>query len=98
MASIIMLSDMTLRQAENGYRTISLHGPDKPVKDNSSMTHFSPGMSNKLVTPVQLMSSFWEERCKMIRMSEESIATEGKDNYIGMCGIDGNVRTGRGEN
>lgn len=27
----------------------------------SSMTHFSPGMSSKLVRPVQLISSFWEE-------------------------------------
>lgn len=24
------------------------------------LTHFSPGISNKLVSPVQLMSSFWE--------------------------------------
>lgn len=83
MASIIMLSDMTLRQAENGYRTISSHGPDKPIKDNSSMTHFSPGMSNKLVTPVQLMSSFWEERCKMTRMSERSIARKAKTTILG---------------
>lgn len=40
------------------------------------MTHFSPGMSNKLVSPVQLMSSFWEE----IRRNrvEQSLRTDSK--------------------
>lgn len=33
----------------------------EPMKDYFSITDFSPGISNRLVSPVQLMSSFWEE-------------------------------------
>lgn len=77
MASMIMLSDMTLRRkAEERNKNIHHvleHSPTGcAVKHNQHnhqilqlytsivLTHFSPGISNKLVSPVQLMSSFWE--------------------------------------
>lgn len=56
----------------------------KPVEDYFSVTHFSPGISNKLVSPVQLISSFWKEISKeypycskLFRIYEKSITWLG---------------------
>lgn len=61
------------------------------------MTHLSPGISNKLVNPVQLMSSRWERETQNVQDVREINSMKGKAAYIGMWDIDGNVRTSRGE-
>lgn len=80
-----------------GSQAISIHRLENPIKDVSSMTHLSPGISNKLVKPVQLMSSRWERETQNVQDVREINSMEGKGAYTGMWDIDGNVRTSRGE-
>lgn len=81
----------------HGSQVISIYRLENPTKDVSSMTHLSPGISSKLVKPVQLMSSRWERERQNVQEAREINSMEGKGAYIGMWNIDGNVRTSRGE-
>lgn len=78
----------------HGSQVISIYRLENPTKDVSSMTHLSPGISNKLVNPVQLMSSRWERETQNVQDVSE---INSKGAYIRMWDIDGNVRMRRGE-
>lgn len=78
----------------HGSQVISIYGLENPTKNVSSMTHLSPGISNKLVKPVQLMSSRWERETQNVQDVREINSMDGKGAYIGMWDIDGNVRRG----